>query len=219
MTSIRSVHPIETILGTGLRRLLQWGIPLSLIALLFGAPSPDAGLFEYSVVHLTVLQVATYLFVIEMGGLTDRPWFSHLRRPWLASTASLVAAAVGFSALLTLATSAAARYDVSLQFLQLLSSLDIAWVVGALYLAVRRLSGSTVGTWAGSALLIACVVSIGVYLAVVGFTDSGGWLVDGGELQRIVLPSDTMAAIISITFLILATRRADQPTEQARLQS
>lgn len=218
-TTSQSPHPVESILGAGLRRLLQWGIPLSLLALLFGAPSPEDGLFVYSLAHLTVLQVATYLFVIEMGGLTDRPWFRHLRRPWLASTASLVAVAVGFSALLTLATSAAARYDASLQFLQLLSSLDIAWVVATLYLAVRRLSGPKAATWAGTALLIACVVSIAVYLAVVGFTDNGGWLVDGRQLLRIVLPSDTMAAIISITFLLLATRTADQPTEQAKLQS
>lgn len=219
METTPSPHPVESILGTGLRRLLQWGLPLSLAALIFGAPGPDEGLFEYSLAHLTVVQIATYLFVVEMGALTDRPWFNHLRRSWLASTASLVAAAVGFSALLTLATSAAARYDVSLQFLQLLSSLDIAWVVAALYLGVRRLSGPPVATWAGAGLLVACVASIAIYLAVVGFTDAGGWLVDGARLLRIVLPSDAMAAIIAITFLLLASRKADQPTEQARLQS
>lgn len=218
LTDTSSRHPLEVILAIGLRRLLAWGIPLGALGLLLRAPGPDQSLWAYSLIHLAIVQAASFSFTIEMAGLTDHPWFAHLRRPWLASVASLVAAVVGFSALLTLATSAAARYDVSLQFLQLLSSLDIAWVVAALYLGSRRLSNPQMATIAGSVLLVACVASIAVYLSVVGFTPDGGWLVDGGELIRIVLPSDTVAAVISLTAILLASRR-DQPMEQARLQS
>lgn len=202
-----------------MRRLLQWAIPLTAFALILGAPPPDEGLLAYSLTHLTIVQVATYLFALEVGSLTDEPWFSGSARPWLASVASLVAAVVGFSALLTLATSATARYDVSLQFLQLLSSLDIAWVVATLYLAVRHISREVVSIAAGAGLLVACVVSIAMYLVVVGFTPQGGWLVDGEQLLRIVLPSDTFAAILSLSFLLVASRSADQPTAQERLQS
>ena len=219
MTVRPSRHPIEAILAKGLRRLLSWVIPLSLLALAFGAPGPESGLWWYSNIHLTIVQVATLLFVLELAPLTDEPWFTHSKRPWLASSASLIAAAVGFSALLTLATSAAARYDVSLQFLQLLSSLDIAWVVAALYLGTRSLSSSRLAAPAGSLLLVACVASIAIYLSVVGFTPAGGWLVDGAELLRIVLPSDLMAAIISLSVLLIAANRRDQPTEQASVQS
>lgn len=219
VTRHSSPHPVETILGTGLRRLLAWGIPLSVIALVVPAPNPDASLWGYSIIHLTVIQVVTFLWVVELAPLTDEPWFTHVKQPWLASSASLIAAAVGFSALLTLGTSAAARYDVSLQFLQLLSSLDIAWVVAALYLGTRLLSSNFLAIPAGAALLVACVASIAIYLSVVGFTPAGGWLVDGAELLRIVLPADTMAAVISLTVLLFASRKADQSMEQPRLQS
>lgn len=219
MNLATSQHPVETILGTGLKRLLQWGVPLSVIAYLFGAPAPDDGLLAYTLIHLTVLQIATFLFTVEVSPLTDHPWFGHLRRPWLASSASLIAASVGFSALLTLATSAAARYDVSLQFLQLLSSLDIAWVVAALYLGSRRLWANPTAAVLGSLLVAACVGSIALYLMSVGFTPDGGWLVDGGEMLRIVIPSDTVAAIISLGVLGVAAHRADQRTTQPSPQS
>ena len=47
----------------------------------------------------------------------------------------------GVTALVTLATTAALRFEPSLQFLQLLSALDIAWVVAGTTLAVRSLWG------------------------------------------------------------------------------
>ena len=210
-----SPHPIETILGVALKRLLFLAIPWSLINLIFG-PGEDP--YLYVNLQLTLLQIATFSLMIHLAPLTDRPWFRTSRRPWLASAVSLVAVAVGFSALLTLATSAAARYDVSLQFLQLLSSLDIAWVVAALYLGSRILWSDRVALVLGSLMLIACVASIAIYLSVVGFTPEGGWLVDGGELLRIVLPSDVMAAIISTSVLLLGSRKA-QEMLQARPQS
>ena len=217
-SSTSLLHPVERILGAGLKRLLQWGIPLSLVALVFPAPEGD-GLLQYMLIHLTILQIATFLFVIEMSPLTDEPWFSPIKRSWLASSASLVAAVVGFSALLTLATSGAARYDPSLQFLQLLSSLDIAWVVAALFLGARKLWGEPLALILASALIVICVWSIAVYLNSVGFTSEGGWLVDGGEMMRIIIPADTVAAVAAIAAMLGASYRADQRTAQPNPQS
>ena len=216
--SAPSRHPLETTLGTALRLLLIWGVPLSLAALIFPAPSPGDSLLVYVTVHLIVLQTATLVLTIRLAPLSDTPWFAGLRYQWLASAASLVAVAVGFAALLTLATAAAARYDPSLQFLQLLSSLDIAWVVAALYLGSRVLWSKTAALVAGTVILIACVASITLYLNEVGFTSDGGWLVDGQAMMTIVLPADMVAAVISITVLLLASRRS-QPTAQAKPQS
>jgi len=213
-----SQHPVELILAVGLKRLLMWGIPLSIAMFLIPAPARDDGLLLYSLAHLTVLQIATFGFAVEMTPLTDQPWFTYNKRAWLASVSSLVAAVVGFSALLTLATSAAARYDVSLQFLQLLSSLDIAWVVAALYIGARKLWGRGLGLVLGSMILAACVGSIALYLQTVGFTEPGGWLVDGDAMFRIVIPSDTVAAVLSLTILFAAFRSV-QRTEQARPHS
>lgn len=212
------VHPIETILSVGLKRLLQWGIPLSLLALVFSAPRGD-GLLGYVLTHLAVLQIATFVFVVEMAPLTDSPWFRQFKRAWLASSASLVAAAVGFSALLTLATSAAARYDVSLQFLQLLSSLDIAWVVATLYLGSRKLWGRHIGLILASILIGACVLSIAIYLNTVGFTSEGGWLIDGAQMLRIVIPSDTVAAVVALSVVLVASHRSTAPIAQPSPQS
>lgn len=218
MSTAPSRHPLEAILAIGLNRLLMWGVPLSIGMLLVRAPAADDGLLLYTLVHLTVVQIATFTLLMKLTHLTDQPWFTHTKRAWLASVASLVAAAVGFSGLLTLATSAAARYDVSLQFLQLLSSLDIAWVVAALYIGARKLWGNGTALVLGSVILAACVASIALYLQAVGFTDSGGWLVDGAAMYRIVVSSDTVAAVLALAVL-LAASRSDQRTEQARPHS
>ena len=219
MTSTPShVHPLEAILSTGLKRLLQWGAPLSLLVLFFPAPQGD-GLLAYALIHLTVLQIATFVFVLDMAPLADDPWFRQFKRAWLASSASLVAAAVGFSALLTLATSAAARYDVSLQFLQLLSSLDISWVVATLYLGSRKLWGKPIAMVLASILIGACVLSIAIYLNTVGFTSNGGWLIDGAQMMRIVIPADTAAAVVALSVVLVASHRSTSPTAQPSSQS
>ncbi|MEA1904020.1 MAG: hypothetical protein U9N56_10885 [Actinomycetota bacterium] len=200
-------HPLESVLGLGLKRLLQIGLPLTAVALVMPAPASDDGLLVYFLVHLTILQFATFAYAAETSRLLSHPWFPRIERSWLASSVSVIAATVGFSALLTLATSAAARYDISLQFLQLLSSMDIAWVVAAIYLGGARLWGRGVGLMLGTVLLAACVASIAVYLTVVGFTDQGGWLIDGEQMTRIVISSDTVAAVASISILLGAGRK------------
>lgn len=212
-------HPLQKALGLGLKRLLQWGIPLSAALLLFPAPPPDDGLLAYNLVHLGVLQVAALLFAAEIQNLLDQPWFPDVRRPWLASAASLVALVTGFAALLTLATSAAARYDASLQFLQLLSSLDIAWVTAALFFGAMQLWRPSLAWAAAVAIVVACIGSIAAYLIEVGFTPEGGWIVSGPDLMTIVIPADTVAALISITVLLVASQRTDQLTAQRSPQS
>ena len=61
-----------------------------------------------------------------------------------------------------------------------------------------------------------CVWSIWRYLDQVGFTDSGGWLVDADALNRLVFPLDMAAAVIAIGSLWIGARHA---TAQRRPQS
>ncbi len=129
-----------------------------------------------------------------------------------------MALTTGVVALVTLASSAALGYDPSLQFLQLLSALDIAWAVAALVLGARLLAGERWASLAGLVLSGVCVWSIWRYLEVVGFSAEGGWIVSGPDLWRYVLPFDIAAAILAAGALI-AGLRATQPTAQRSAQS
>lgn len=212
-------HRLETAFTKSLKLLLWIGVPFSALALAFRAPDPDDGLLTYNLIHLLLLQLAALALVRVLAPLSDQPWFRSSQKPWLASAATLVALVTGFAALLTLATSAASRFDPSLQFLQLLSSLDIAWATAALYVGARALWGGRVAIAMGVGLVIACVGSIAAYLAVVGFTESGGWLVDGGEMMRLVIPADMVAAAIAVGVLLLASRHQEAPNEHRSPQS
>lgn len=211
-------HPLEAGLGTALKYLLAIGVPFAVVGFVFKAPAPDEGLLTYNLVHLLVLQLAALAVTVSLAPLLDGPWFSSTKHSWLASASSLVAIVTGFAALLTLATSAASHFDPSLQFLQLLSSLDIAWATAALYLGARALWGSKVALAVAFGLIVACVASIAAYLASVGFTSDGGWLVDGSEMMRLVIPADMVAAAVAVGVLLLANRNQD-PTEQRKPQS
>lgn len=212
-------HPLELALGVTVKRLLQWGIPLSAFVLFIEAPPPVEGLLAYSLIHLALIQLAALLLATELAPLLDEPWFGRVRRPWLASAVSLVVLITGFAALLSLATSAAARYDPSLQFLQLLSSLDIAWVTAAIFLGARRM-WSLGAAWAlAGTIIVICIGSIALYLNVVGFTTGGGWVVNGDRLGAIVIPADMLAAIAALTVLLAAGLGPAQPTEQRSPQS
>ena len=61
---------------------------------------------------------------------------------------------------------------------------------------------------AGLAMSVVCVLSIALYLAEVGLDESGGWLVDGDAMMRLVLPFDTIAAVMTVSLLVLAVRRS-----------
>ena len=150
------------------------------------------------------------LFLVrDLARFLDGTWFLWLGQVGrnVAAGAAVVALTTGAVALVTIATSAALRFDPSLQFLQLLSALDIAWVVAATLIGVRWLAGKVIGDLAGTAIGIVCVWSIWNYLQIVGFAADGGWLLDGSALVRYVLPYDVMAAIIATLALTTGARR------------
>jgi len=116
-----------------------------------------------------------------------------------------VTGAVG---LVTLATSAALRYDASLQFLQMLSALDIAWAAAALTLGLLRRFGPGLATAGAAVLGVVCVWAIWRYLDVVGFGPDGEWIVSASDLNRLVLPYDMGAAVLALTAFSLGLRQA-----------
>lgn len=186
--------------------------------LLVPQPSGDA-LLAWTTVHVVSVVALGFGTTVDLARFVDEPMFESIGGPSLrrfTTAGALVALATGVVALVTLATSAALRLDASLQYLQLLSTLDIAWSVAALYFGTRWLWGERAGRLAGLLLSIICVWSIWNYLRIVGFTPDGGWLVDGTALLKWVLPFDTMAAFLALGSLTLAVR---QPMEQRSPQS
>lgn len=169
--------------------------------------------------HLTALVLLGLLVAVDLSRFLHVPWFAGVgpvvRR--FGTAAAVVALSTGVVALVTLASSAALRYDASLQFLQLLSALDIAWAAAALTLGGFWLWGRTAGIAASAVLIAVCVWSIWNYLRIIGFGPEEGWLVDGAALLRYVLPYDMAAAVTAIVVLILGSRR--QATEQPSVQS
>lgn len=133
------------------------------------------------------------------------PWSDGRRR--FATDLSLVVIATGVVGLVTLASSAALRYQPSLQFLQLLSALDIAWAGAAIVGGAHRVGGRLPAIIGGIALGVVCVASIWNYLRVAGFSPGGGWALRRSEVVRLVLPFDAMAAVIAVALLIAGARR------------
>ena len=165
-------------------------------------PEPADPLFTVTV-HLVLLVTFSIGLTFHLAPLGDEAWFDGLnmgeagRRAltWVA----VIVMVTGATGLVTLATSAALRYDPSLQFLQMLSSMDIAWAAAALTLGLRRRLGSGVAVAGAVMLGVVCVWSIWRYLDIVGFTIDGGWLLQASQLNRLVLPYDMAAAVMAIT--------------------
>ena len=180
-------------------RLLPYGLGVAAIGLIIPLPSPPLGVV---LVHLTLLVSLGMLATSLMAVHADLPWLENTRLSpsWRAfwSAGMLVSFATGLVALASLASSAALGYAPSLQFLQLLSALDIAWAGSALFLGMRWLKGVRVAWVATGALGLVCIWSIWNYLRVVGFTATGGWIVDGPALMRYVIPFDMAAAAMAI---------------------
>ena len=177
---------------------------------LLAMPRQDDRTFEL-LVHLVGLVSFSAVLTWWLAPLADGPWFSD--RHWLPARNRLVTniafiiVVTGATALVTLASSAAMQYEPSLQFLQLLSALDIAWVVSGTMLAVRLLLGRVASLAAGWMMSVVCVLSIAAYLDRVGLDDDGGWLVDGEQMLRLVIPFDVAAAVITIGLTLVAVRR------------
>lgn len=201
-------HPLERAVGAAFPWLLA-GLVAS-VPLLLIPPGADRR-WDVSI-HLSVLAIFSLALAWRLPVSEPSSWFST--RPWspsqrfLAAAVAKVVIVTGVTALVTLASSAALRYQPSLQFLQLLSALDIAWVVSGTALAARSLWGRRIGMAAGVVMAVLCVLSIVLYLVSVGLAPDDGWLLDGGELLRLVIPSDVVAAIITVGLLLVAARRS-----------
>ncbi len=214
------MSPVERALA----RSLPWlaaGLLVSLVLVALPQAEPDR-LLVVVTFHLGAIVAFGLGLALDLARFTDGPWFVGMGRSefWrrFGATASTIALTTGVVALVTLASSAALGYQPSLQFLQLLSALDIAWATAGLMFGVRLMRGDRVALLGGLMLAVACIWSIWRYLDVVGFTADGGWLLSGQDLWRYVLPFDITAAIMAIGALVLGLRLT-QPTEQRNPQS
>lgn len=190
----------------------HWVELRSSLPLLLVPEATAATLLPYTMVHLSALVAFGLIVVADLARLIDDSsfaWLGATGRP-MSSGAAVVALTVGVVALVTLPTSAALRFDPSLQFLQLLSALDIAWAAGATLVGVGWMAKRGWGYAAGAVVGVVCVWSIWNYLAAVGFAPDGGWQVDGAALMRYVLPYDMAAAAVAVITLTLGARRVRQ---------
>lgn len=207
---------------------LAVGLLVSPLALFLPAVGPDPSV--RLLVHLAVLvaaglsladRIARYLFA---EGWFAKPGWSARRRVY-GTAIVLVIIPTGVIALIALASSAALGFDPSVQYLQLLSALDIVWAGAALLYGSYVLWGRTAARVSAAVLGVACVASLWNYVRVVGFGEQGEWVVDGGQLMRLVIPFDMLAAVAAVTVLVLAVHRLaashtqPQPIEQASDQS
>lgn len=209
-TAVRPPLEWATITAT---RSLVVALPAAALPLLVGR-LPEDRLLAVLLVHLGVVVAAGLVLTTVLMRRLGDVWYAGfpLWRGRLASAASVVALVTGMVALTTLASSAAFRYDPSLQFLQLLSALDIAWVTAATTIGVAWRWGRHVGVGAGVTMAAVCIWSIWTYLDAVGLGADGSWLVDGAALRRHVLPYDLGAAIIALTAVATGARRASGRT-------
>ena len=184
------------------------GLALSLpLLLVTWTPPPIAPV----IVHLSALVLLGLVTAVWLAPLAGADWF--LGRAWsawwrlVASGGTVVVITTGVVGLVTLASSAALQFPPSMQFLQLLSALDIAWAGGALVVGAHRAWGRAAAVTAGVVLGVVCVFAIWRYLDVVGFGPSGEWIVDGPALWRNVIPADTAAALVAIVVFTYGTWR------------
>ncbi len=181
-------------------------------------PQPSADPLAASTLHLAMVVSYGLLLAILWAPGNGLVGCKAGLATAMASGAVVVAVNTWVVALVTLATGAALRFDSSLQFLQLLSALDIAWAGAAIVVGGVRWHGRLVGTLLGIGLGVVCVWAIWHYLDVVGFTPSGGWVVDAGALWTYVLPYDMGAAAAAVAVLVVGTwssQRTVQPSPKS----
>lgn len=163
-------------------------------------PQPDDPLATFTI-HLALLAVFAVALTFRLAPLADEPWFAGLgvghRARRALTWVGIVVMVMGATALVAIATSAALRYAPSLQFLQMLSALGLAWATSAIALGARRRLGA--GSAVGAAALLGAV-SVWViwrYLGTVGFDVEGGWLLRASDLKRLVLPHALVGAVVT----------------------
>jgi len=161
--------------------------------------------------QLVLLVIFGLILAARLLPLTDRPWFIGLRltpvRRVMATGLAAVIMVTGVVGLVTLASSAALRFQPSTQFLQLLSALDIAWAASTVMVALYWLRGRWAALAGGALVGVLCIATIFRYLDAVGFTRRGRWRLDGGELWTYVIPYDMAVAVIAIGLFVYAARR------------
>jgi len=196
------------------------GLALSLPLLLVSWEPPPTTLV---IVHLSALTLLALAAAVLLAPLAGEDWF--LGRAWqtgwrlAASGVVVVVLVTALVALVSLASSAALRYPPSMQFLQLLSAVDIAWVVAAFVIGAGRAWGRGAAVVGGVIVGIACVAAIWRYLDIVGFGPEGEWIVDSAQLWRNVIPADMLAALVASGVFVYGTLRRGQAIEQASAQS
>lgn len=211
--------PIErALIRTTIWLLVGLGAALPLLLIDVG-DDPTAGFL----IHLSVLVAFGLVLTIDLLRFVGADWFVttgwSVGRRLAGSGIGTVVLATGALGLVTLASSAALRYDPSTQFLQLLSALDIAWVTAAVVVGGRRLWNLTAAIVAGAIVGTVCVWSIWNYVNAVGFGPNGEWIVSGSDLMTRVLPYDMAAATIAVIMFGVGTRKTAQAMEQPRPQS
>ena len=210
-----------------IERALLRTVPFLIGGLIVSLPllavTPGPAPLGWFIAQLVVLVAIGHAMTITLMNLGDEPWFEAMS--WgpairsIASGVGLVVLVTGTVGLITLASSAALGFDPSLQFLQLLSALDIAWAGAALTIGVYRAFSRGWAIFAGATLGIVCVWSIWNYLSIVGFGPDGSWVVSGPDLARYVIPFDIVAALLAVVFFLVGVRSQVHTTEQPSPQS
>jgi hypothetical protein len=213
------VVPIEQALVKALRWLIA-GLVAS-VPLLFVDIGDDPTVAF--LVHLGVLVAFGVALSTALLPESGSDWFAGSAWPewtrFMASGIGIVVLTTGVVGLVTLASSAALRYDPSTQFLQLLSALDIAWVTAAVVLGAHRAWSRSAGIAGGIVMGIVCVWSIWYYLEAAAFGPKGQWVVSGSDLASRVIPFDAAAAIIAVGLFTFGTYRVSRATAQPSPQS
>lgn len=161
--------------------------------------------------QLILLVLLTIFVAARLLALTDTPWFANAdlspSRRLVATGLAFVVLITGVVGLVTMASSAALRFQPSTQFLQLLSALDIAWAAATVMVALYWLRGRWAALVGGALVGGVCIATIFRYLQVSGFTRAGRWRPDGGELWSRVIVYDVIVALIAIGLFAYAVRR------------
>jgi len=193
---------------------MAWSIAGCAAALpLLAVPVPGDPLLLVTA-HLAVLVAFGAALALALAPLTDEEWFAGVGRDSLIRRGLagvwMIVLVTGSVGIVTLATSAALRYDPSLQFLQALSALDIAWAAAALVVGLRWWKGRAAAVSGAVMMGVVCVWSIWHYLSVVGFGPSGEWVVDASRMMTLILPYDVMAAAAAVTVFFVGLRARDR---------